>query len=67
MIFVNDIFLLLFQLIQGKLEKTRHEEEETNLDKIHRINVAEGRDKYKTLADIRRGNTVRRVEMFENM
>lgn len=37
------------------------------MDKIHRQNLLEGRDKYKTLADIRRGNTTRRVEMFENM
>lgn len=64
---INEQLKEQLKLLQGKLEHTRHEEEETNLDKIHRINVAEGRDKYKTLADIRRGNTVRRVEMFENM
>ncbi|KAJ8961737.1 hypothetical protein NQ318_021337 [Aromia moschata] len=54
-------------MIQNKLEASRHHEEDTTLDKIHRINLLEGRDKYKTLADIRRGNTIRRVEMFENM
>lgn len=49
------------------MEKTRTKEEETELDKIHQANLIQGRDKYKTLADIRRGNTIRRVEMFENM
>ncbi|KAJ8922081.1 hypothetical protein NQ315_008722 [Exocentrus adspersus] len=64
---VNEQLKEQLRLLQSKLEVTRHEEQETNLDKIHRSNVAEGRDKYKTLADIRRGNTIRRVEMFENM
>lgn len=55
------------QLLQSKLDETRKQEKETELDKIHRSNLKEGRDKYKTLQDIRRGNTVRRIEMFENM
>lgn len=37
------------------------------MDKIHRENLREGRNKYKTLNEIRKGNTVRRVDMFENM
>ncbi|KAG5867883.1 hypothetical protein JTB14_035476 [Gonioctena quinquepunctata] len=64
---VNDQLKEQLKILQGKLEETRQQEEESDLDKIHRINLLEGRDKYKTLADIRRGNTVRRVEMFENM
>lgn len=52
--------------LQEQLNETRTSEE-TELDRIHRINLLEGRDKYKTLRDIRRGNTLRRVEMFENM
>ena len=50
-----------------KLNETREQTLDTDLDKIHRVNLAEGRNKYKTLAEIRRGNTVRRVEMFENL
>ncbi|KAL3280190.1 hypothetical protein HHI36_017690 [Cryptolaemus montrouzieri] len=42
------------KVLQNKLEDSFKKEEETQLDKIHRINVLEGRDKYKTLADIRR-------------
>ncbi|XP_023020316.1 moesin/ezrin/radixin homolog 1 isoform X1 [Leptinotarsa decemlineata] len=64
---VNDQLKEQLKLLQSKLEETRQQEQESDLDRIHRINLLEGRDKYKTLADIRRGNTVRRVEMFENM
>lgn len=52
--------------LQEQLNQSRTSEE-TELERIHRINLLEGRDKYKTLRDIRRGNTTRRVEMFENM
>ena len=40
---------------------------ETTMDKIHRENVKQGRDKYKTLREVRKGNTKRRVDQFENM
>lgn len=53
------------QSLQQQLDDARTEESE--LDKIHRINLLEGRDKFKTLRDIRKGNTSRRVELFENM
>lgn len=49
------------------LEKTRDESKDTQNDKIHRQNVQEGRDKYQTLAKIRKGNTTRRVDLFENL
>ncbi|XP_044761971.1 moesin/ezrin/radixin homolog 1-like [Coccinella septempunctata] len=64
---VNENLQEQLKSLQSKLEESFKKEEETSFDKIHRINVMEGRDKYKTLADIRRGNTVRRIEMFENM
>lgn len=54
-------------MLQNRLEESRQQDKESELDRIHRNNVLEGRDKYKTLKDIRRGNTVRRIEMFENM
>lgn len=40
---------------------------ETTMDKIHKENVKQGRDKYKTLREVRKGNTKRRVDQFENM
>lgn len=64
---VNAVLQEQLKSLQSKLEESFKQEEDTSIDKIHRINVMEGRDKYKTLADIRRGNTVRRIEMFENM
>lgn len=36
-------------------------------DILHQENVRQGRDKYKTLREIRKGNTKRRVDQFENM
>jgi len=39
----------------------------TNNDLLHGQNVAQGRDKYKTLKQIRQGNTKQRVDMFEAM
>jgi len=36
-------------------------------DRIHKENVKQGRDKYKTLREVRKGNTKRRVDQFENM
>lgn len=39
----------------------------TQNDVIHQQNVAQGRDKYKTLKQIRQGNTKQRVDMFEAM
>jgi hypothetical protein len=37
------------------------------MDRIHKENVKQGRDKYKTLREVRKGNTKRRVDQFENM
>lgn len=39
----------------------------TRNDMLHQENVRQGRDKYKTLREIRKGNTKRRVDQFENM
>ncbi|KAL1492147.1 hypothetical protein ABEB36_012635 [Hypothenemus hampei] len=62
---VSDQLKEQLKTLQEQLDDARREESE--LDRIHRINLLEGRDKYKTLRDIRKGNTSRRVEMFENM
>ncbi|XP_047001189.1 moesin/ezrin/radixin homolog 1 isoform X2 [Schistocerca americana] len=53
--------------LKQDLAQSRDETKETALDKIHRENVRQGRDKYKTLREIRKGNTKRRVDQFENM
>ena len=37
------------------------------MDRLHKENVKMGRDKYKTLREIRKGNTKRRVDQFENL
>lgn len=58
---------LFFQALKHDLESTRDTEKETTMDKIHKENVRQGRDKYKTLREIRKGNTKRRVDQFENL
>lgn len=64
-----EIFLIyiFFQALKQDLAQSRDETKETAMDKIHRENVRQGRDKYKTLREIRKGNTKRRVDQFENM
>ncbi|TMW49821.1 hypothetical protein DOY81_005098 [Sarcophaga bullata] len=47
--------------LKQDLAQSRDETKETQNDKIHRENVRQGRDKYKTLREIRKGNTKRRV------
>jgi hypothetical protein len=39
----------------------------TKEDLTHQENVKEGRDKYKTLKQIRQGNTKKRIDEFESM
>jgi len=51
--------------LEESLAKQRGEE--TSLGKQHRENVRQGQDKYKTLREVRKGNTKRRIDTFENM
>ena len=53
--------------LKDELSHTRDETGETTMDRIHKENVKQGRDKYKTLREVRKGNTKRRVDQFENM
>jgi len=53
--------------LKDELSTTRDETGETTMDRIHKENVKQGRDKYKTLREVRKGNTKRRVDQFENM
>merc|ERR1711913_63176 len=52
--------------LKEDLAHTRDDQAETTMDKIHKENVKQGRDKYKTLREVRKGNTKRRVDQFEN-
>lgn len=67
--YINLLILckIKLQILQEQLENSRDETQDTPMDKIHRENVREGRNKYKTLQEIRKGNTVRRVDLFENL
>ncbi|KAF5299228.1 hypothetical protein FQA39_LY02401 [Lamprigera yunnana] len=64
---VNEKLKRDVELLQQQLEQTKIESAETEMDKIHKENLRKGSDKYKTLNEIRKGNTTRRVDMFENM
>ncbi|OXA50335.1 Moesin/ezrin/radixin 1 [Folsomia candida] len=55
------------KMLKQELMETRDDSKETTMDKLHKENVRQGRDKYKTLREIRKGNTKRRVDQFENM
>uniref|UniRef100_A0A915KB20 FERM domain-containing protein n=1 Tax=Romanomermis culicivorax TaxID=13658 RepID=A0A915KB20_ROMCU len=52
--------------LNAELEKVRVQEKVTDYDVLHMENKRAGRDKYKTLKQIRAGNTQRRIDQFEN-
>ncbi|KAK7480734.1 hypothetical protein BaRGS_00027995 [Batillaria attramentaria] len=54
------------EMLKADLGKERLEVQTKN-DELHAENVRQGRDKYKTLKQIRQGNTKRRVDEFESM
>ncbi|XP_067103525.1 moesin-like isoform X1 [Osmerus mordax] len=53
--------------LSSELASTRDESKKTANDLIHAENVKAGRDKYKTLRQIRQGNTKQRIDEFESM
>ncbi|CAJ0929941.1 unnamed protein product [Ranitomeya imitator] len=55
------------QLLSSELEKARDDTKKTANDLLHAENVRAGRDKYKTLRQIRQGNTKQRIDEFESM
>lgn len=60
------IFLQLsLQALQRELEESKDAQKATLNDVLHEQNVKQGRDKYKTLKQIRSGNTKHRVDQFE--
>lgn len=50
-----------------ELSSARDPSKMRDIDRRHEYNVREGNDKYKTLRNIRKGNTMCRVEQFESM
>jgi hypothetical protein len=63
--FYSVVFYL--QSLSADLMSAKVKSSVTTNDVIHQQNVAQGRDKYKTLKQIRQGNTKQRVDMFEAM
>ncbi|XP_067951405.1 radixin-like [Watersipora subatra] len=53
--------------LKGELKVSQDATKLTSEDRIHIENVAQGRDKYKTLKDIRKGNTKKRVDEYERL
>ncbi|XP_076373771.1 moesin/ezrin/radixin homolog 1-like [Tachypleus tridentatus] len=53
--------------LNRELAASKDETKLTRNDILHQENVRQGRDKYKTLREIRKGNTKRRVDQFENL
>ncbi len=61
------ITLLTFEALTADLEAVKDEQQMTSYDVLHMENKRAGRDKYKTLRQIRGGNTKRRIDQYENM
>lgn len=55
------------EMLSRELSAMKDDAKLTRNDILHQENVRQGRDKYKTLREIRKGNTKRRVDQFENM
>lgn len=53
------------QALSSELEKAQYENRQTQNDLLHAKNIQAGRDKYKTLRQIRMGNTKQRIDEFE--
>lgn len=55
------------QRLGAELAAAKEQTRVTRNDILHMQNVAQGRDKYKTLRLLRLGNTKHRVEVYEAM
>lgn len=66
-IFLYNLYLMFFvlQALTDELAQARDENKRTHNDIIHSENMRQGRDKYKTLRQIRQGNTKQRIDEFE--
>lgn len=63
----NKAMAAKLKALTSDLALTRDDSKQTQQDLLHAENMKQGRDKYKTLRQIRQGNTKTRVEHFENM
>lgn len=59
--------IFVLQELEAELQEKKDETKQTRNDVLHAENVKQGRDKYKTLKQIRAGNTKKRVDEFESM
>ena len=66
-IFLTVFSFLLSQSLSDELNQARDDDQLTREDKLHEGNLKEGRDKYKTLRQIRQGNTRQRIDEFESL
>ena len=57
--------IILPQALSSELATARDDTKATKNDLLHSENVRAGRDKYKTLRQIRLGNTKQRIDEFE--
>ncbi|XP_037788265.1 moesin/ezrin/radixin homolog 1-like [Penaeus monodon] len=57
----------LLEDVKQSLAAERKPDQLTILDKIYNANISKGNTKYKTLRQVRQGNTKRRVDQFENL
>lgn len=57
----------LTKALSSELAQARDDTKKTQNDVLHAENVKAGRDKYKTLRQIRQGNTKQRIDEFESM
>lgn len=64
---INWNVLLSVQALSSELAEARDDSKKTTNDMLHAENVRAGRDKYKTLRQIRQGNTKQRIDEFESM
>lgn len=54
-------------MLTRELDQVKDDKGITDYDVLHMENKKAGRDKYKTLRQIRGGNTKRRIDQYENM
>lgn len=64
---VSPFSLTALQALTSELANARDDTKKTANDMIHAENMRQGRDKYKTLRQIRQGNTKQRIDEFESM
>lgn len=61
----KSLTLSSLQALTSELSQARDDTKKTQNDLLHTENVRAGRDKYKTLRQIRQGNTKQRIDEFE--